>query len=181
MNCCPAALLITLFASSVYSVAIADDHRVVYETEIDADIDAVWNAFTTNDGLQSWMAPLVEIELMVGGKMKANYNAKGRIGDDTTIENTILSFDPKRMLSLKATVFPKGFPFKDVAKATWSVFYFSELPSSRTKITVVGLGYTEDEQSQKMRSFFAAANKHSFDKLKEALRKQQKRNRKPTN
>ena len=90
MNCCPAALLITLFASSLCSVAIADDHRVVYETEIDADIDAVWNAFTTNDGLQSWMAPLVEIELVVGGKMKANYNAKGRIGDDTTIENTIL-------------------------------------------------------------------------------------------
>jgi len=119
------------------------------------------------------MAPLVEIELAVGGKMKANYNAKGKIGDETTIENTILSFDPKRMLSLKATGFPKGFPFEDAAKATWSVFYFTELPSSRTKITVVGLGYTDDEQSKKMRSFFATANKHSLDKLKDALKKQQ--------
>ncbi len=171
----PTALLVVLYASSVCSVATADDSRVVYETEIEADINAVWKAFTTNDGLEAWMAPIVEIELVVGGKMKANYNAKGKIGDETTIENTILSFDPQRMLSLKATAFPKGFPYKDAAKATWSVFYFSELPSSRTKITVVGLGYTEDEQSKKMRSFFAAANKHSLGKLNEVLKKQQKK------
>jgi len=167
------ALLLTVVLSSAGSVMAADNNRVVYETEIDADVDAVWNAFTTNDGLRTWMAPLVEIELAVGGKMKSNYNAKGKIGDETTIENTILSFDPKRMLSLKATGFPKGFPFEDAAKATWSVFYFTELPSSRTKITVVGLGYTDDEQSKKMRSFFATANKQSLDKLKEALKQQQ--------
>ncbi len=107
------ALLVTAVLSSVGSVVAADNNRVVYETEIDADIDAVWNAFTTNDGLQKWMASLVEIEFAVGGKMKSNYNAKGKIGDETTIENTILSFDPMRMLSLKATGFPKGFPFED--------------------------------------------------------------------
>ena len=163
-------LLLTAVLSSACSVMAADNNRVVYETEIDADIDAVWSAFTTNQGLRAWMAPLVEIELALGGKIKANYNAKGKLGDETTIENTILSFDPKRMLSLKATGFPKGFPFEDAAKATWSVFYFTELPSSRTKVTVVGLGYTDDEQSKKMRSFFATANKHSLDKLKEALK-----------
>lgn len=167
------ALLLTAILSSACSVMAADNNRVVYETEIDADIDAVWNAFTTSDGLRTWMAPLVEIELAVGGKMKSNYNAKGKIGDETTIENTILSFDPKRMLSLKATGFPKGFPFEDAAKATWSVFYFTELPSSRTRISVVGLGYTDDEQSKKMRSFFATANKQSLDKLKEALKQRQ--------
>ena len=175
MNACSSAFSLLLIAvlSSAGSVMAADDNRAVYETEIDADIDVVWNAFTTNDGLQAWMAPLVEIELVVGGKMKANYNATGRIGDETTIENTILSFDPKRMLSLKATGFSEGFPFEDAAKATWSVFYFTELPSSRTKITVVGLGYTDDEQSKKMRSFFATANKQSLDKLKDALKQQQ--------
>ena len=161
-----------MFAASACPAVTADDDRVVYETVIDADINAVWNAFTTNDGLQKWMAPLIEIDLAVGGKMKANYNPEGKLGDPTTIENTILSFDPKRMLSLKATKFPKGFPFEDAAKAAWSVFYFSELPSSRTKITVVGLGYADNEQSKKMRAFFATANKHSLDTLNAALKKQ---------
>jgi uncharacterized protein YndB with AHSA1/START domain len=164
--------LIAVFAFSAYRIAIGDDSRVVYETEIDAEIDAVWNAFTTKEGLQTWMAPLVEIDLAISGKMKANYNPDGKIGDPMTIENTILSFDPKHMLSLKATKFPKGFPFEDAARATWSVFYFSELPSSRTKITVVGLGYTDSEQSKKMRRFFAVANKQSLDKLNAALKKQ---------
>ncbi len=173
MNRQPGFFLTMLLAWSACSMtAVADDHRAVYETEIDADIDAVWKAFTTSEGLRQWMAPLVEIDLAVGGKMRANYNPAGKIGDATTIENTILSFDPKRMLSLKATGFPEGFPFVEAAKATWSVFYFSKLPSGRTKITVVGLGYTDDAQSRKMRSFFAAANKYSLDKLNEALQKQ---------
>ena len=68
--------------------------------------------------------------------------------------------------------YPKGFPFADAAEKSWSIFYFSKLPNSRTKLTIVGLGYTDDEQSQKMRSFFAAANKASIDKLKKALAKE---------
>ena len=78
------------------------DNRELIETEVEASIDEVWNAFTTTSGLQTWCAPLVEIDLKVGGKMKANYDLKGEIGDANTIENTILCFDPKRMLSLKS-------------------------------------------------------------------------------
>ena len=159
-----------LFSLVLICPVVADDDRAVYETEIDADIDAVWEAFTTQEGLRSWMAPLVEIDLAVGGKMRANYNPEGEIGDSTTIENTILCFDPRRMLSLKVAKFPEGFPFEEAAKETWSVFYFEALPSSRTKITVVGLGYTDSEDSQRMRGFFATANQHSLDKLNEVLK-----------
>ncbi len=152
-----------------FSSARADDTRETMEVEIEAGIDEVWAAFTTTDGLKSWVAPLVDIDFKVGGKWRANYNPNGKLGDETTIENTILSYDPKRMISLKATGFPKGFPFIEAAKGTWSVFYFSPVSESRTKITVVGLGYTDTEQSRKMRSFFKVANKHSFDQLNAAL------------
>ena len=97
--------------------------------------------------------------------------ASSAFADETTIENTILSFDPKHMLSLKATGFPKGFPFAEAAKESWTVFYFSAVSESRTKIRVVGLGYTDSEESQKMRSFFKVANKHSLDQLDAALKR----------
>ena len=42
-----------------------------------------------------------DVDLKVGGKMLTHYDPKGRIGDPDTIENTILSFEPKRMLSIK--------------------------------------------------------------------------------
>jgi len=59
-----------------------------------------------------------------------------KLGDVTTIENTILCYDPKRMLSIKATAFPEGFEFVDAAKETWSIFYFAKVSDSKTKITV---------------------------------------------
>lgn len=152
-----------------FSPAVADETREVFEIEIDAGIHEVWEAFTTTAGIQSWVAPLAEIDFKVGGKWRANYNAEGELGDSTTIENTILAYDPMRMISLKATTFPEGFAFVEAAKETWSVFYFSPVSTLRTKITVVGLGYTDSEQSQKMRSFFDEANEYSLKELEKAL------------
>lgn len=151
------------------SPALAQDSREILEVEIDAGIDDVWHAFTTTEGLKSWVTPIAEVDFRVGGKWRTNYNKDGELGDSNTIENTILSYDPKRMISLKATKFPEGFPFMEAAKGTWSVFYFAPVSKSRTRITAVGLGYTDSEQSQKMRSFFASANKYSFDQLSKAL------------
>lgn len=160
--------LLFVFVTCV-AVSAQDDQRVVDEFEIDASVDDVWKAFTTNEGVQSWVAPLADVDLRIGGKWRANYNEDGKLGDESTIENTILCFDPKRMISLKATGFPEGFQFAEAAKETWSIFYFSELPDQRTKITIVGLGYNDSEQSQKMRAFFKPANQYSMSQLKAAL------------
>lgn len=163
-----AFIAILLFSS----ISFAEEPREVFEVEINASVDDIWNAFTTTDGLKSWVAPLADIDFKVGGKWRANYNADGQLGDATTIENTILSYDPKRMLSLKATGFPDGFEFKDAAKETWSIFYFTPLSNSKTNITVVGLGYNDTEQSKKMRAFFDTANRYSMDQLSAALKRQ---------
>jgi uncharacterized protein YndB with AHSA1/START domain len=154
------------------TISAYEEPREVFEVEIDASIDDVWDAFTTTEGLKSWVAPLADIDFKVGGKWRANYNSDGQLGDASTIENTILSYDPKRMLSLKATGFPEGFKFIEAAQETWSIFYFAPVSESKTKITVVGLGYNDTEQSKKMRTFFDAANKYSMDQLSAALKMQ---------
>jgi len=161
--------VVCIAVTAPLTTVVAEDSREVFEYEIDAGIDAVWDAFSTTAGLQSWVAPLAEIDFRVGGKWRANYNAEGELGDPTTIENTILSFDPGRMMSLKATTFPEGFPFVEAAEDAWTVFYFSPISTERTRITVVGLGYTDSEESQKMRSFFAQANEYSLNELNKAL------------
>ncbi len=75
------------------------------------------------------------------------------------------------MISLKATGFPAGFQFVEAAKETWSVFYFTDVSENKTRITVVGLGYNDTEQSKQMRSFFETANKYSMDQLKAAMKR----------
>jgi len=75
------------------------------------------------------------------------------------------------MISNRPTKFTTGFPFVEAAKKQWSIFYFQKLSSARTKITLVGLGYTNDDQSKKLKEFFVAGNKLSIAKLKASLEK----------
>ncbi len=160
-------LLVTLTLCGWAAGAVAEQPPLEHEGIVDAPVDEVWAAFTTKKGLESWMVPHAEIDLRVNGKMRTNYHADGAIGDPNTIENTILSFDPKRMLSLKATKPPENFPFKNAIKGTWSVMYFDALGPKRTRIRVVGLGYGTDEESMKMRSFFDMGNAWTIRKLQE--------------
>ena len=143
---CLLALTASLFLFTVLllgndSQADRRDNREVVVAEIDASIDEVWGAFTTTEGLRTWCAPLVEIDFKIGGKMRANYDANGSLGDANTIENTILSFDPKRMLSIRATKAPAGFPFPNAIKEVWTVIYFQEASPGKTTVTQIGLGY----------------------------------------
>ena len=93
---------------AISTALVAQEAREVYEVEIDASVDDIWNAFTTTEGLQTWVAPLADIDFRVGGKWRANYNKDGKLGDAKTIENTILCYDPKRMISAKSDWFSRG-------------------------------------------------------------------------
>lgn len=162
-------LSIAGFLFTLHGGNAMDPSREIYEAVLDAPISRVWQAFTTEELLRKWMAPVIELDWKVGGTIRTNYNPEGTIGDGTTIENTILSYDPERMLSIKATGFPDNFPFKDAAETTWSVFYFDAVTPDKTKLTIVGLGYGPDEQSRAMRQYFASANASLVTKLNEVL------------
>jgi len=138
---------------------------LVHEAIVEAPVAEVWRAFTTKEGIESWMLPHAEIDLRIGGKMRTNYHADGVLGDENTIENTILSFDPLRMLSIKATKAPENFPYKKALEGMWSVLYFEPLGPSRTRVRIVGLGYGEDEASQGMRAHFDRGNRWTLQQL----------------
>lgn len=150
---------------------IADKSTLQHSTVIDAPPAEVWKEISTSEGLKSWMAPLVEIDLRVGGKILSNYNAGGKIGDENTIENTILSFEPQRMLSIQATKPPANFPFAVSLKDMWTVMLLEPVGSDRTRLTISGMGFKDDAESVKMREFFDKGNAFTLDKLKKKFAK----------
>ena len=81
----------------------------------------VWAALCTKEGLESWNVAHADVDLKVGGKMLTHYDPKGKLGDPNTIENLILSFEPRRMLSIKVGHCPEKFPFKNAIKTVWQV------------------------------------------------------------
>lgn len=141
----------------------------VTETTVDAPVAEVWRLFTTREGIESWMAAKAEVDLRVGGAMRTNYDPAGQLGDPNTITNTILSFEPQRMLSLKATGFPKAFPYRKATEGTWSVLYFEELPGGRTHLRVVGLGYGDDAESRAVYEFFEKGNAWTLEQLRKKV------------
>ena len=149
------------------SCTTADKQRVVrLEIEIPAPISEVWSAFTTAEGLRSWMAPVAATDLKVGGIMKASYNPKAKIGDPANIKNRIISYVPESMLSLQVAQFPPTYPF-DTEKAgkLWSVIQFERISEKKTRVILIGLGIEEGEEWDKLHSFSVRANGYSLAML----------------
>jgi uncharacterized protein YndB with AHSA1/START domain len=142
---------------------------LVSEGVVAGPVEKVWAAFTTAEGLKSWMAPHAEFDLRIGGTMRTNYNKEGTLGDAGTIENAILAYEPMRMLTIKVTRAPESFPFKQAVEKMWTVMYFEPLAPDRTRVRVVGMGFTEDEESQKMRKHFEWGNAWTLRKLQQAF------------
>ncbi len=165
MNPLPAALLSILPALLLATRALAAPHEAYSEAVVAAPAEQAWRAFTSKEGLESWMVAKADVDWRLGGLLRTRYAADGPIGDDATISNELLSYDPLRMYSMRIAKPPKGFPFPTAWKTVWSVVYFEPLGAGSTRVSIRMLGYTDDEESQKMREFFLRGNQYTLDKL----------------
>ncbi len=140
---------------------------LIHEGLVEAPLTEVWNLWSSSEGLRLWMAPHAEIDLRVGGLMRANYNPEGKLGDSQTIVNTVLSFEPHRMISIKVAKAPEGFPFPNAITQMWSVIYFAAVDENRTAVREVSLGFSADTESQRMREFFDRGNATTMSQLQQ--------------
>lgn len=143
----------------------ASTDPVVTEAVINAPVAEVWREWTTKDGIESWMVARTEIDLRVGGTWRTSYSKTSNLDDDESLRHVILSYDPLKMFSMRTVKPPKSFPFQKAILNTWTVVYFEPLGESRTKVTARMMGFTEDEDSQKLRAFFEAGNRTTLDNL----------------
>lgn len=155
---------------SVTSFA-ADLPPIVSEVIINASQKEVWRAWTTAEGLKSWLAPLAEIDLRIDGLMRTNYNASGQLGDAGTIENRILVFEPDKLLAIKVAKAPKTFPFPNAVQSMWTIIYLSEATNGQTHVRAVGLGFTDSPESARMREFFQKGNDYTLEELRKHFAK----------
>lgn len=164
-------LVTVLLAATPAAPAGEDDPtRLVHEAIVDAPVDEVWAAFTTREGQEAWNVAHAEIELKVGGRFRTHYRPDGQLGDEGTIEQTVLSFDPGRMFSFRVTKPPAKFPFPDAITTMWTVLYFEPGGAKQTRLRCVCLGFDDSEQSKAMRKFFDAGNAYTFEQLRKHFR-----------
>lgn len=125
---------------------------LVYETIVTAPVESVWRAWTTSAGLTAWLAPLADVDLRIGGKLRIAFEVSTGLTGRTAVENEILAFDPPRMLAFRVKQSPPNFPYVDTAAAMWTVVYLDAESAAATRVRVVINGLGSDEE---VRAFFA--------------------------
>lgn len=56
--------------------------------------------WTTGEGYKALGVALADVDLRVGGLIRSRYSAGGVLGDEETVENRILAFEPRRMIAI---------------------------------------------------------------------------------
>ena len=141
------------------------DQPLVTVASVDAPISEVWKAWTTTEGITSWMVPSGVVDLRIGGHLRTSYTKGSKLDGADVIENTIICYDPMRMLSIKTTKVPERFPFKTAMQNAWTVIYFEPVGEAKTKVLVRMNGYDATPESEQMKRFFKAGNQATLDAL----------------
>jgi len=76
------------------------EKALVFEVEIPASLNDIWTAFTTSDGLSTWLTPGAVVELRKGGEWTAHFPGGATGG------GTIIDFTPKTKLVMSAKAPP---------------------------------------------------------------------------
>jgi uncharacterized protein YndB with AHSA1/START domain len=124
-------------ASMKAAPAGAADKVLVIEVVVPAPIGEVWKAFTTSEGLSTWLTSNAVVDLREGGEWTAHFPGGSTGG------GTILSFVPEKELVLSALA-PDKFPTVRATR-TKARFQF-EAKGDSTVVRLTQTGWKEGEE-----------------------------------
>ncbi|HKZ92993.1 MAG TPA: SRPBCC domain-containing protein [Candidatus Bathyarchaeia archaeon] len=129
------------------------------EVKVNAPIEKVWNAWTTNEGAMKFFAPKAIIELTPGGRYELYFDLEASKGSRGGEGCRVLSFLPMVMLSFEWNA-PPEFPNvrkEQKQKHTWVVVQFYPIARDQTKVRLTHLGWKEGEEWEKVFQYFMRA------------------------
>jgi len=127
--------------------------------KVNASVEKVWEAWTTNDKAVMFFAPKANIELTPGGPYELYFDLEAPMGSQGGEGCRVLSFLPMEMLSFEWNA-PPDFPEvrrEQMKKHTWVVVQFYPVAQDRTKVRLTHLGWKEGEEWEKVFQYFLRA------------------------
>jgi uncharacterized protein YndB with AHSA1/START domain len=125
------------------------DQALVIEVMVPAPVGDVWKAFTTSEGLSTWLTPNAVVDLREGGEWTAHFPGGSTGG------GTILSFVPQKELVLSALA-PDKFP---TVRATRTQAKFSfEAKGDSTVVRLTQTGWKDGEEWVKAYEYLTVGN-----------------------
>jgi uncharacterized protein YndB with AHSA1/START domain len=148
------------FAQAGPAPAIAQKQLLI-ELEIPAPVSAVWEAFSTSDGLSTWLGPNATVDLRPGGDWLAHFP------NGSTGGGTIVSFVPEKEIVLAALA-PDQFPHVR-AERTRAVFTF-EARGNSTVVRLTQTGWKQGPEWDRAYEYLVAGNAELLSMLHRRFR-----------
>lgn len=131
------------------------DRIIRGEVIVEASVDAVWEAWTTEEGTRTFFAPACNVDLRIDGLYEILFNPEAEPGQRGAEGMRIMAFQPKKMLAFTWNA-PSDLP--NVRKQlTHVVIRFMELPNGRSRLTLTHDGWGEGEEWDKAFVYFTRA------------------------
>lgn len=138
---------------------------------VNVDAHEAWNAWTTRDGLKTFLGEDNRVELRPGGPFEIYFLMKAPEGMRGSEGCTVLSFIPDRMLSFTWNAPPSIPKLRDAKAHTQVVLEFRPRGAHRTEISLTQQGFGVGEDWDKYYEYFDRAWGHVLESLKERLNK----------
>jgi uncharacterized protein YndB with AHSA1/START domain len=155
------ALVLALAAQAASPVTVeqiaSPEKALRFDVTVPAALDDVWAAFTTKDGLQSWLWKDVRVDLRPGGDWIVQYTPTATGG------GTIVSFEPRREIVIRALA-PERFPTVRQTRTTAAFRLQAEGPNA-TRVTLLQTGWQAGEEWDAAYSYLAKGNAQLLSQL----------------
>ncbi len=136
------------------------------ETVVPASTENVWKAWTAPSELSKWIAPVVAIDLKIGGTISTNYDEKATIGNAGTIQLPIINYIEKQLITLKVNLnekFPKS--TRDEDHNLQEIVQIVDLGDGKTKVVSSMVGWGTGKDWDQTYDFFARGNEWTYRQL----------------
>jgi hypothetical protein len=140
------------------------------ETVVSASPETVWNAWTAPQELSKWIAPVVAINLKIGGTISTNYDQKAILGSAGTIRLPIINYIEKQLITLKVNLndkFPKS--IRDEDHNLQEIVQIVDLGGGNTKVVSSMVGWGTGKDWDQTYDFFARGNEWTYRQLAKYL------------
>jgi uncharacterized protein YndB with AHSA1/START domain len=141
---------VNVAGQSASASAVAEPpHQLVIEVEVPAPVPEVWKAFSTSEGLSTWLFPNATVDLRPGGDWLVHFPGGSTGG------GTIVSFVPEKEIVIAALA-PDKFPQVRAAR-THAVFQF-EARGNSTVVRLTQTGWQSGDEWTRAYEYLAAGN-----------------------
>jgi uncharacterized protein YndB with AHSA1/START domain len=140
------------------------------ETFVPVSTEDVWKVWTAPQELSKWIAPVVAIDLRIGGTISTNYDQKATIGNPGTIQLPIINYIEKQLITLKVNLndkFPKK--VRDEDHNLQEIAQIVDLGDGKTKVVSSMVGWGAGKDWDQTYDFFARGNEWTYRQLAKYL------------